>query len=149
MIALIQRVTRASVVIAGETRGEIAAGLLALIGVEKTDDATTAKRLAEKVIAYRVFPDTAGKMNLGLADSGGSLLLVPQFTLVADTSRGLRPGFSQGAAPEDASQLFDSLVAEVTAAHERPQTGVFGADMQVSLCNDGPVTFWLQVNQSH
>jgi D-tyrosyl-tRNA(Tyr) deacylase len=141
LIALIQRVTSASVVVEGETVGAIGPGILALIGVERGDGEAEAQRLAEKVLGYRIFPDAAGKMNLSLRDTGGALLAVPQFTLVADTNSGTRPSFSTGAAPEEGRRLFDAFVSCAATT----QSGRFGADMQVSLVNDGPVTFWLQV----
>jgi D-aminoacyl-tRNA deacylase len=140
VIALIQRVAAASVAVGGETVGEIGAGILALVGVERGDGEDEAARLARKVRAYRIFPDAAGKMNLSLEDVNGELLAVPQFTLVADTSSGTRPGFSSGASPEDGARLFDKFVALTKA-----KAGRFGAHMRVSLVNDGPVTFWLQV----
>ncbi len=144
MIALIQRVTGARVVVAGATIGEIGAGLLALIGVAKADGEANVRRLAERLLVYRVFPDTAGRMNLSLTDTGGGLLLVPQFTLAADTHKGTRPSFSSAAAPERAKELFDALVAEVRGRHGTVATGQFGAEMSVSLTNHGPVTFWLE-----
>jgi D-aminoacyl-tRNA deacylase len=146
MIALIQRVSSASVVIDGQTRGEISAGLLGLIGVERGDGATQGARLLERVLDFRVFADAAGRMNLSLRDVRGGLLLVPQFTLAADTSSGHRPGFSTAADPKLAQQLFEQLVASARAAYPYVATGEFGAHMQVSLTNDGPVTFWLQVS---
>jgi D-tyrosyl-tRNA(Tyr) deacylase len=146
MIALIQRVTRARVSVDEQTRGEIGAGLLALIGVERGDDAAQGSRLLERLLDYRVFADAAGRMNLSLRDVRGGLLLVPQFTLAADTSSGLRPGFSTAADPERARALFEQLLAEARAAYPLVATGEFGAHMQVSLTNDGPVTFWLQTH---
>lgn len=145
VIGLIQRVTRASVVIEGREVGSIDAGILALIGVEKTDGTRQAERLLERMLNYRIFVDSQGKMNLSLRDTGGGLLLVPQFTLVADTRKGNRPGFSNGATPESGNGLFEHLVRQAECAHDVVACGVFGADMQVSLLNDGPVTFWLQV----
>jgi D-aminoacyl-tRNA deacylase len=144
MIALIQRVTHAVVTIDGETAGKIGPGLLALIGVRAADDEEAAARLVARLTQYRIFSDDAGKMNLSLGQVGGELLLVPQFTLAADTHRGLRPGFSTAAPPDQARRLFDHLVT--LARRERPglQTGRFGAHMQVSLTNDGPVTIWLE-----
>jgi D-aminoacyl-tRNA deacylase len=147
MIGLIQRVSEASVVVEGRTVGRIGRGLLVLIGVEKHDDETTAKRLLERLLGYRVFPDAAGKMNLSLTDIGGELLLVPQFTLAADTHKGTRPSFSSAATPELGVALFEYFVARARASHSKVATGVFGADMKVSLINDGPVTFWLQVGK--
>lgn len=145
MIALLQRVTHASVCVDGAEIGRIATGLLVLIGVERGDTQAQAGRLLERILAYRVFPDTAGKMNLSLTQQGGGLLLVPQFTLAADTRSGNRPGFSSAAAPEVGRQLFEYLVSLARQQHPTVAAGEFGADMQVSLCNDGPVTFWLQV----
>lgn len=144
MIALIQRVSRAEVRVGGRTTGAISRGILALIGVQRDDDARAAQRLLERILAYRIFPDTEGRMNLGLREVAGGLLLVPQFTLAADTSRGTRAGFSTAAAPEAARALFEQLVASARTAHAPVEAGEFGADMQVSLVNDGPVTFWLE-----
>lgn len=144
MIALIQRVTEASVTIDGQVTGQIGPGLLALIGVEKMDNLKSAQLLAQRILNYRVFPDKQGKMNLDVLQAGGQLLLVPQFTLAADTRKGRRPGFSRAATPAQASDLFDSLVSEVTEQAGFVNQGTFGADMQVALINDGPVTFWLQ-----
>ena len=132
--------------IAGETAGEIGRGVLALIGVERGDGEREAARLAERVLGYRIFPDAEGKMNRSLADIGGGLLLVPQFTLAADTRSGTRPGFSTAAAPEEGRRLFDVLLNLCREKHAAVATGRFGADMQVSLVNDGPVTFWLQAS---
>lgn len=147
MIALIQRVTSASVAVGGETVGAIGRGILALIGVERGDGEAEAQRLAERVAGYRIFPDSAGKMNLSLKDIGGALLAVPQFTLVADTNSGMRPGFSSGASPSEGEKLFKLLVNFFLSERQiHVETGRFGADMQVSLVNDGPVTFWLQVS---
>jgi len=143
MIALIQRVTEARVVVGGEVVGAIGRGLLAFVAVEPGDTEAGAERLLERVLGYRVFPDTEGRMNLGLTDVGGGLLLVPQFTLAADTRKGMRPSFSSAAAPQDGRPLFDHLVDQARAAHPEVATGRFGADMQVALVNDGPVTFWL------
>lgn len=148
MIGLIQRVSAANVVVEGGTVGQIGRGLLVLVGVEKHDDEATAKRLLERILAYRVFPDAGGKMNLSLADIGGELLLVPQFTLAADTHKGTRPSFSSAAAPERGKALFEHFVNLARESHPRVAKGVFGADMKVSMINDGPVTFWLQVNPS-
>ncbi len=144
MIALIQRVSSASVTAEGRLVGEIGNGLLALIGIEREDDETRAKRLLEKLLAYRVFGDEVGRMNRSLADTGGGLLLVSQFTLAADTKKGSKPSFSPAAPPEMARTLFDYLVALARSAHPHVSTGEFGADMKVSLINDGPVTFWLE-----
>lgn len=145
MIALIQRVSGANVSVNGEQIAEIGVGLLVLAAVERGDGPEQAAKLADRLSAYRVFPDDAGKMNRSVRDIGGSVLLVPQFTLAADTSGGLRPSFSRAAPPELGAALFDELVAAVTAAGVPCACGRFGADMQVSLTNDGPVTFWLQV----
>lgn len=150
MIALIQRVTRAQVDVAGLTVGAIERGILALIGVEAADTTAMGERLLERILTYRVFPDAAGRMNLDLSQVGGGLLLVPQFTLVADTSRGTRPGFSHAASPETARSLFEALCEAARARHHvegrHPvAAGTFGANMQVSLTNDGPVTFNLRV----
>ena len=145
MIALIQRVTGGSVEVEGRTVAAMGRGILALIGIEASDDIDTAARLLDKVLTYRIFPDEAGKMNLDLRQIGGDLLLVPQFTLVADTRKGTRPSFSAAAKPENARQLFLALVAKAQAAHPRVEAGIFGADMQVRLVNDGPVTFNLHV----
>lgn len=144
MIALLQRVSQARVEVAGTAVGEIGRGLLVLVGVRPTDDASDAERLLDRVLKYRVFPDDAGKMNLSLQQIGGDLLLVPQFTLAADTRHGLRPGFSTAAPPEQGARLYEALVALARARHPGVASGVFGAHMQVSLTNDGPVTLWLE-----
>lgn len=146
MIALIQRVSTAQVSIDGRTCGEIGVGLLALIGIERGDGRPECSRLLERVLDYRVFADAQGRMNRSLRDTGGGLLLVPQFTLAADTTSGNRAGFSTAAAPEVAASLFSQLVEAARAAHKIVASGEFGAHMQVSLTNDGPVTFWLQVS---
>lgn len=145
MIGLLQRVTQASVAVDGRVVGQIGRGLLVLVGVEKNDTEAQADRLLERLLGYRVFPDEAGKMNRSLKDIGGGLLLVSQFTLVADTNSGSRPSFSAGASPEAGRRLFDYLVAQARQQHAEVATGEFGADMQVSLTNDGPVTFSLRV----
>ena len=145
MIGLIQRVSEASVVVDGCIVGQIGRGLLVLVGVEKQDDATTAQRLLRRILTYRVFSDMEGKMNMSLIDTGGELLLVPQFTLAADTHKGTRPSFSSAAAPELGATLFEYFVAAARKSHLKVETGVFGANMKVGLVNDGPVTFWLQV----
>lgn len=145
MIALIQRVSDAKVVEEGEIIGAIGPGVLALIGVEKSDTEATARRLLERILGYRIFADAEDKMNLSLGDIGGGLLLVPQFTLAADTAKGMRPSFSSAAAPGDGERLFDYLLQQARAQHATVAAGRFGADMKVSLTNDGPVTFWLQV----
>ncbi|WP_336983460.1 MULTISPECIES: D-aminoacyl-tRNA deacylase [unclassified Cedecea] len=145
MIALIQRVTRASVTVEGEVTGEIGPGLLVLLGVEKEDNEQKANRLCERVLGYRIFSDEQGKMNLNVQQAGGSLLVVSQFTLAADTERGMRPSFSGGAAPQQAETLYEYFVERCKQQGIDAPTGRFAADMQVSLINDGPVTFWLQV----
>ena len=145
MIGLLQRVTQAQVVVAGDTVGRIDGGLLVFIGVQREDDTARADRLLARLLGYRVFADGAGKMNLSLVEVGGALLLVPQFTLAADTAKGLRPSFTPAAPPELGRPLFDYLVTQARAQGGRVASGVFGADMQVSLTNDGPVTFWLEV----
>ncbi len=145
MIALIQRVREARVDVAGATVGAIGPGLLALIGVQKDDAPRDVERLLVRVLGYRVFPDPEGRMNLSLTDTGGGLLLVSQFTLAADTKKGMRAGFQTAAEPARAETLFNSLVAEARLQHTGTvATGQFGANMQVSLTNDGPVTFWLE-----
>lgn len=144
MIGLLQRVTQASVTVDGESIGSINTGLLVLIGIEKNDSEKDAERLFEKIISYRVFVDDDDKMNLSLKDIQGSLLLVPQFTLAANTQKGLRPSFSDAATPVLAKQLFEFLIGHAREQYTTIETGKFGADMQVSLNNDGPVTFWLQ-----
>ncbi|RMG37662.1 MAG: D-tyrosyl-tRNA(Tyr) deacylase [Gammaproteobacteria bacterium] len=144
MIGLVQRVGEARVSVAGEIVGEIGPGLLALIGVERDDTEAQADRLLQRMLGYRIFADREGRMNLSLQQVGGGLLLVSQFTLVADTRKGARPSFSRAAPPELGRRLFDHLVVQARSAHSPVATGVFGADMQVALVNDGPVTFWLE-----
>jgi D-tyrosyl-tRNA(Tyr) deacylase len=144
VIGLLQRVLEASVDIDAERVASIGPGLLVLIGVRPTDDETSALRLLDRLLQYRVFADGAGKMNLSLGQTEGDLLLVPQFTLAADTHKGLRPGFSTAAPPDQGRQLFESLVQAARSQHGHVETGVFGAHMRVSLTNDGPVTFWLE-----
>ncbi len=144
MIALIQRVTRADVRVDDQVSGTIDRGILALIGVRHGDDDVSAERLLERILSYRIFPDAAGRMNLSLRDIRGGLLLVPQFTLAADTHKGTRPGFSTAAPPEDARRLFTQLLERARSVHSPVAAGIFGANMQVSLVNDGPVTFWLE-----
>lgn len=147
MISLIQRVLEAKITVSGEIVGSIGPGLLALLAVEPGDTDAQADRMAERLVGYRVFDDGAGRMNLGLADTGGGLLLVPQFTLAADTSRGMRPSFTRAAPPEHGRRLFDLVVERARARlGARVGTGRFGAHMQVSLVNDGPVTFWIHVS---
>jgi D-tyrosyl-tRNA(Tyr) deacylase len=145
VIGLLQRVTGARVEVGGEPVGEIRRGLLVLVGVERGDDRARAERLLERLLGYRVFPDAEGRMNRSLRDVGGGLLLVPQFTLSADTRKGMRPSFSSAAAPELGRELFSHLLGLAEQRHAPVASGRFGADMQVSLTNDGPVTFWLQV----
>ena len=145
MIGLLQRVSEASVCVDDEEVGRIGRGLLVLVGVERHDTAAQAERLLQRLLGYRVFADASGRMNLSLRDVQGGLLLVPQFTLAADTQKGTRPGFSQAAAPELGRVLFASLVDLARVRHAPVAAGVFGADMQVSLINDGPVTFSLRV----
>lgn len=145
MIALLQRVHRAGVSIEGIERARIGPGLLIFLGVERNDTAMQAERLLERVLTYRVFADAQGRMNRNVQDCGGGLLVVPQFTLAADTRSGTRPGFSTAASPEDGRRLFEYFLAAAVQGHAPVQSGVFGADMQVELVNDGPVTFWLQV----
>ena len=144
MIALLQRVTAASVEIAGARHAAIDRGLLALIGIRPSDTAEAGERLLDRMLHYRIFADAQGRMNRSVTDVGGGLLLVPQFTLAADTHKGLRPGFSRAAPPDRARALFDALVERARQRHPSVGSGVFGADMQVSLTNDGPVTIWLE-----
>lgn len=144
MIGLIQRVSRAEVSVADVPIGSIARGILALVGVRKGDTESAADRLLERIVGYRIFPDAQGRMNLSLKDIGGGLLLVPQFTLAADTRSGMRAGFSAAATPEEGRRLFDYLAKQARASLPQVATGEFGAHMQVSLVNDGPVTFWLE-----
>lgn len=144
MIALIQRVREARVDVAGEAVGAIGPGVLALVAVVPDDTEARAARLLERILGYRIFGDEAGRMNRSLRDVGGGLLLVSQFTLAADTASGTRPGFSTAAPPELGRRLFEHLVGLARAAHPIVATGRFGADMQVVLVNDGPVTFWLE-----
>ena len=146
MIALIQRVTGARVEVEGRVVGEIGRGILALVGVERGDAEAQAERLVERVLGYRIFPDDEGRMNLSLLDIGGELLAVPQFTLAADTNKGTRAGFSTAAAPEEGTRLFDLFVKIAGEKIPQTRTGQFGADMKVSLVNDGPVTFLLRVS---
>jgi D-tyrosyl-tRNA(Tyr) deacylase len=143
MIALLQRVNRAHVEVGSDIVGRIDRGVLALVGVQRDDTTGDADRLLERVLGYRLFADDAGQMNLSVASIGGGLLLVPQFTLAADTRKGMRAGFSTAAAPAAAQRLFDHLVALARERHTDVATGLFGAHMRVSLENDGPVTFWL------
>ena len=148
MIALIQRVSQAKVVVDGSTIGNIDAGLMVLLCAERGDTEKQADALLTKLLAYRVFADHANKMNLSVTDTKGGLLIVPQFTLAADTNSGTRPSFTPAAAPELGRQLFNYIVQAAKTKHGKVETGQFGADMQVSLTNDGPVTFWLQTKPS-
>ena len=145
MIGLLQRVSRADVDIAGACVGAIERGLLVLVGVEQGDSEREADRLLERLLGYRVFADVAGKMNLSVQDIAGGVLLVPQFTLAADTNKGTRPSFSPAATPKEGRRLFDYCVQQARARHAPVASGRFGADMKVRLTNDGPVTFWLRV----
>lgn len=145
MIALLQRVRSASVEVDKDVIGKIQQGLLVFLGVQKEDNEQKAKKLIDKVIQYRVFADEEDKMNLSLQDINGGLLLVPQFTLAADTRKGKRPSFSSAAHPEEGKHLFNYAVEYTSSIFPNIETGEFGADMQVSLINDGPVTFWLEV----
>lgn len=144
MIGLLQRVSHADVTVEGHRVGVIGPGLLVLIGVRPLDDEASAHRLLTRVLQYRIFPDEAGKMNLSLTQAQGQLLLVPQFTLAADTAKGLRPGFSTAAPPDLGRRLFDAVLRMAREQLGAVETGVFGAHMQVSLTNDGPVTIWLE-----
>ncbi len=144
MIALLQRVSEAEVRVQGAVAAAIGSGILALIGVRRGDTPASAERLAERLLAYRIFSDTDGRMNLSLRDVGGALLLVPQFTLAADTHKGTRAGFSTAAAPQEAQRLFEHLRACAARAYAPVSAGVFGAHMRVLLVNDGPVTFWVE-----
>ncbi|MYM31001.1 D-tyrosyl-tRNA(Tyr) deacylase [Duganella sp. CY15W] len=146
MIGLLQRVSSASVVVDGATIGAIDAGLMVLVCAERNDTEKDAEALLTKLLGYRVFADEAGKMNRSVTDTNGGLLLVPQFTLAADTKSGTRPSFTPAAAPADGLRLFNYFVEQARLRHPTVQTGQFGADMKVSLTNDGPVTFWLQTN---
>lgn len=144
MKALLQRVSSASVSVAGECVGEIGTGLLVLLGLDRGDDRAGAERMLERILAYRIFADGEGRMNRSVTDINGGVLLVSQFTLSADTGRGLRPGFSGAMAPQEARPLYDFVLAELQRRHSPVAAGLFGADMQVSLTNDGPVTFLLE-----
>ena len=149
MIALLQRVTAAQVVVDGAVVGAIDGGLMVLVCAEKGDTEKDAETLLGKLLSYRVFSDDAGKMNRSVTDVAGGLLLVPQFTLAADTRSGTRPSFSPAAAPADGKRLFDHFVQQALTRHAVVATGQFGADMKVTLTNDGPVTFWLQTGPSN
>ena len=144
MIGLLQRVSQGSVSVDGEVVGAIGRGLVVLVGVQRGDEASRADRLLDRLLGYRVFPNADGRMNLSLGDIDGGLLLVPQFTLAADTRKGTRASFTSAAPPEEGRRLFEHLAANAAARHQPVATGVFGADMQVALVNDGPVTFWLE-----
>ena len=144
MIGLIQRVSSAAVTVEGQVTGEIGRGILLLLGVEAGDSSPQVARLADKVMSYRIFPDPEGRMNLSLKDIDGELLVVSQFTLAADTRKGLRPSFTSAASPELAERLYEEFCAYCARSICKVTTGRFGADMKVTLCNDGPVTFWLQ-----
>ncbi len=145
MKGLIQRVSHASVKVEGEIVGAIEDGILLLLGVEQGDSEAGAEKLLQKILNYRIFPDADGRMNLSLSDTGGGLLIVSQFTLVADTRKGLRPGFSRGATPAEGERLYDRFVQQACSLHSPVACGRFGADMKVELLNDGPVTFLLEV----
>ena len=144
MIALIQRIARAKVTVEGAIVASASRGTLALIGITAADSVDTATRLLDKILSYRIFADEAGKMNLDLRSITGDLVLVPQFTLVAETDKGNRPGFSRGAPPQQARALYTGLVESAKALYPQVSSGIFGADMQVELVNDGPATFWLE-----
>jgi D-tyrosyl-tRNA(Tyr) deacylase len=144
MIGLLQRVTEASVTVDGQLIGKIDQGLLVFVAVHRDDEERDILRLGERILTYRVFPDAEGRMNLSVQDVSGSLLLVPQFTLTADTRKGTRASFTKGASPDKASAFFDRLVTRCEEQLACVETGQFGADMQVALVNDGPVTFWLE-----
>jgi D-tyrosyl-tRNA(Tyr) deacylase len=146
LIGLLQRVRQAQVEVENDCLARIGPGLLVLVGVQQDDNETSAERLLERLLGYRVFADQHGKMNLNIEQTGGELLLVPQFTLAADTRSGMRPGFSTAARPETGRRLFGYLVESARQRSSRVASGQFGADMQVSLTNDGPVTFWIEVN---
>lgn len=145
MIGLVQRVSQATVTVDGHIVGAIGRGILVFVSVERDDDEAKANRLLERLLGYRVFADADGKMNLSVKDIGGGLLLVPQFTLAADTQKGMRASFTPAAPPPEGERLFGYLLAQARQQHVPVASGVFGADMQVTLTNDGPVTFWLQV----
>ena len=148
MIGLLQRVSEASLRVEGVPVASIGCGLLVLVGVERGDREPQADRLLERLLGYRVFPDAEGRMNLGLAERGGGLLLVPQFTLAADTRKGMRASFTPAASPQEGERLFAYLLEQARERHAPVGAGTFGADMQVGLVNDGPVTFWLHANPS-
>lgn len=143
LIGLLQRVSQARVDVHNQTIARIDGGITALIGIEKADSEKNADRLLHRILGYRIFADAQGKMNLSITDISGGLLLVPQFTLPADTRKGMRPSFSPAASPEEGNRLFDYLVSHAKQSYGKVACGVFGADMQLTLTNDGPVTFWL------
>ncbi|MCZ6576047.1 MAG: D-aminoacyl-tRNA deacylase [Gammaproteobacteria bacterium] len=145
MVGLLQRVLDARVIVDGKTMGEIGQGLAVLVGIERNDNEQKADRLLDRLLGYRVFADETGRMNLSLHQTRGGLLLIPNFTLVADTQKGMRASFSPAATPGDGQRLFDYLDGLARMRHPRVQSGDFGAHMQVALTNDGPVTFWLRV----
>ncbi len=149
MILLLQRVSRADVSIAGNTIAQIGRGILALVGFERGDRQSELQRMGKRLLNYRLFSDANGKMNLSIQDVQGELLLVPQFTLAADTSQGNRPGFSYAAAPDDGLRLFQIFTDQIQQNYAKTECGEFGADMQIGLINDGPVTFWLQSAKAH
>ena len=148
MIGLLQRVSQASVTVGGETVARIGPGLLVLAAVQRGDGSTQARRLAERLVNYRVFPDQDGRMNVSVKDHGGEILLVPQFTLAANTRKGTRASFARAADPALGADLFERLATEIEALHGPAAMGVFGADMQVELINDGPVTFWIDTGKN-
>ena len=145
MRGLIQRVSQASVEVGGDAVGSIDQGILLLLGIEASDTAEQSQKLINKVLNYRIFPDESGRMNLSVKDLKGRVLVVSQFTLVADTRKGLRPGFSSAAKPDYAERVYKEFVEQMCSQHSQVETGIFAADMKVSLCNDGPVTFLLDV----
>jgi D-tyrosyl-tRNA(Tyr) deacylase len=147
MIGLLQRVSEASVRVDGEIIGKIGQGLMVLVGIEKEDTQKDMDRLLERLLGYRVFEDDQGRMNLSVRDIDGGLLLVPQFTLAADTNKGMRPSFTSAAPPEEAREKFELFVTQAREAYSQVESGRFGADMKVGLINDGPVTFWLQTRK--
>jgi D-tyrosyl-tRNA(Tyr) deacylase len=146
MIGLLQRVSEARVVVDGDVVGAIGPGLMVLVCAERGDDTASADRLLERLLNYRVFSDADGKMNLSVREVGGGLLLVPQFTLAADTRKGNRPSFTPAAPPEEGRRLFEHMLAKARASHQPVEAGRFGADMKVTLTNDGPVTIWLRID---
>jgi D-tyrosyl-tRNA(Tyr) deacylase len=147
MIGLLQRVSEACVRVDGEVIGQIGQGLMVLVGIEKEDTQKDMGRLLERLLGYRVFEDDQGRMNLSVRDIDGGLLLVPQFTLAADTNKGMRPSFTSAAPPEEAREKFEQFVGQAREAYSKVESGSFGADMKVGLVNDGPVTFWLQTRK--